>query len=165
MGESFSAPLAVLLASRCQNVEALVLAASFVTPPSPWIAKWFPWRLLMSIPTSKEFVARFLLELDRKHPLVETVYNELRSRPARAMAGRMREVASVDVREVLAGITCPVLYLRAKHDWLVPKRCLDRVRDVCSTLQVVELSTTHLILQREPEACWNAITELCDRNT
>ena len=163
MGESFSGPLSVLLASQCENVEALVMAASFVTPPSPWIAKFLPWRLLMSIPPSKEFVARFLLEIDRKQQLVETVYNEIRSRPVRAMAGRMRVVTRVDVREALARVTCPVLYLRAKNDWLVPKRCLDRVRDVCGSVEVVELSAPHLILQREPEACWNAISELCGR--
>jgi len=40
IAESFSGPLALMVADRCRNVCAVVLAASFVEPPLPrWLAR------------------------------------------------------------------------------------------------------------------------------
>ena len=48
VAESFSGPLAVRLASS-GRVKALVLCATFVQPPLPWVARALPWRALLSV--------------------------------------------------------------------------------------------------------------------
>ena len=64
---------------------------------------------------------------------------------------------AVDATEALETCTAPILYLRARRDRLVGRRCLEailRVRDV----EVREFDTPHLLLQTAPVAAWEPIT-------
>ncbi len=158
IGESFSGPLAVLLAARCENVCGVVLVASFVTPPTPWFAKFLPWSMLLRVPPSRYVVANYLLDVSVRHELVTPVRHAISTFPLPTRIGRMREVMKVDVREQLKQLRCPVCYLRPDTDWLVPKRCFDIVERTLPNVHSVEIHAPHLVLQRHPLNSWQEIS-------
>ena len=158
IGESFSGPLTVLLDSRCENVRGIVLVASFVTPPTPWFARFLPWSLLLRVPPSKHVVANYLLDVSVRHELVSPVRRAISTFPLPTRIGRMREVMKVDVREQLSQLRCPVSYLRPDTDWLVPTRCFDTVLRTRPNVHSIRMSSPHLVLQRHPLNSWQEIS-------
>lgn len=62
IGESFSGPLAVLLAHRHPlMVVHLVLVATFVVSPAPFVASVIPWSLVFQLPLPSFVARRFML--------------------------------------------------------------------------------------------------------
>ena len=76
----------------------------------------------------------------------------LRDMPSSVARHRLSEVLRVDVRTQLADIACPVLYLQASHDRLVPPGCWREIERIASHAQRVTLQGPHFILQHQPQA-------------
>src|SRR6476620_579029 len=72
LAESFSGPLAILLAER-QQIAALVLCNSFVTPPRPRAFAALPLAPFLHLPLPAAVVRRFLVGSDAPDALVERV--------------------------------------------------------------------------------------------
>jgi pimeloyl-ACP methyl ester carboxylesterase len=156
VGESFSGPLAVILASRSiPNLQAVVLVASFVTPPAFHVWRVLPWGLLFrfSVPVS---MLRALFP-GSDAALACEMRGAVRTVASGVLAARVRSTMSVDVRGHLARTTCPLLYIQATRDLVVPRRCLGKILSVRQDVIVERLDSHHPVLQLRPEHAWEAI--------
>lgn len=153
LGESFSGPLAVMAAaSHPAELVGLILCASFVTPPWPFVrpaisicARSAPFRFYFPF---KRIKARF-------GGVATSAYRSALAEMCRVVepdviAARVRMVFSVDVREALGSCDVPMLYLRGTRDVVVPKRNLRIVQTIQPTIQVQALAASHMVLQQRP---------------
>lgn len=165
LGESFSAPLAVRLAAlRPRNLAGLVICVGFVRNPLP------NWEFLIKVlarPTIFRLpLPHFVLEYYLTGPaapsdLKQKVHRAVRAVSPRVLAGRVREILGCDVREDLARVKVPIMYLQATGDRLVGSRCFDEIRKIHPCSVLVSFPGPHMILQREPHLCANAVVEFC----
>ncbi len=152
LGESFSGPLAVMLAAAAPGrVAAVVLVSSFTHLPVPrafaTLARWAP------AARSPAGVIEFVLTSSGT-PLAmrDELLRQVRSLSPRLVERRLRAVFETDTAAMLADLACPVLAIHGRGDRLVPlwwaKRDLGRHRTVA--FRVVE--GPHMLLQTSPGA-------------
>jgi len=160
LAESFSGPLAILLAER-QRIAALVLCNTFVTPPRSRAFAALPLAPLFHLPMPAVVARWFLVGRDAPDDLVERVQATVASVPPAVLAARVSSVSSVDVVDALARCSAPIVYLRGTKDRLVPEASVDAVVRAASVpVSVVRLPGPHLLLQAAPEAAWRAIEDV-----
>ncbi len=160
IAESFSGPIAVKLATRHSlSIAAIVLVASFVTPPIPAVARLLPWSLAFHLPLPT-FAARWAM-LGRSAPddLVRVFKRSVRETPPKVLAQRVRQLICLDASKELSAVKCPIMYLRPSADRLVPQRCIDAIQRLQIDLHFREIDGPHLLLQRQPVRAWSAISE------
>ena len=157
LAESFSGPLAILLAER-QQVAALVLCNTFVTPPRWRALAALPLEPFFHLPLPAAVVRWFFVGSDAPGTLVERVRATVASVPPAVLASRVASVSSVDVADALARCSAPLVYLRGMNDRLVPEASVDAVVRAASVpVSVMRIPGPHLLLQAAPEAAWRAI--------
>lgn len=151
IAESFSGPLALLIADRCPRVTAVVPCASFVKPPLPSVLAHIPRALLGRTPPSA--VLRTLLT-GGDRALAEGVRCALQQVDGDIVAKRISEALTVDVSDELRRYPRPILCLRAKQDRIVSARSAEYIRVSRPTAEFVELDGPHLLLQANPAGVW-----------
>ena len=158
VAESFSGPLAVMLASRHpHSIRALVLVASFVTSPLPLFARLIPWSLFLRVRLPSLVVRRFMLGRDCTASQINELQSAIQSVPVRTLSGRIRELMRIDVSETFASLTCPVVYLQATRDLLIPQRCVDTIVRKRPDTSVHSVDGAHLILETQSNEAWRII--------
>jgi pimeloyl-ACP methyl ester carboxylesterase len=165
VGESFSGPLALMLASRQPpGLRGIVLCASFVRSPLPVPALWRwvvrPWLFRYQC---LGLISWALLGRHRRGALGRLLGEAVRSVSGEAMAARAQAVASVDVTAELRACPVPVLYLRASEDRVVGPRCWQLVKAERPDAEVAALSGPHLVLQTAPSEAATVLVSFCDR--
>lgn len=154
IAESFSGPLALLIADRCPQVTAVVLCASFVEAPLPKLLARLP-DLVWGRPPPRALLSFFLTGGDRT--LGDAVHRVIGSVPSRVLAGRVAAALSVDATAELKRCSRPILFVAAQLDRVIPPRCARRVRAINPSARVVEVRAPHLVLQSRPVDAWNEI--------
>jgi len=147
LGESFSGPVAVRVAAQLgPQIKGVILAATFLRTPLPG---WFMRRAARTEPeaTPKRIRDAILMGSygdDELRNKVEQIVRGL-SRPVRA--ARLRAIAEVDVRDDFSRLSCPVLVLHGRKDWLVS--ITDMQKAVCDKggARIVAFSAAHMLLQ------------------
>lgn len=158
VGESFSGPLVVKLAARFPKiVKRLLLVASFVTPPTPFAARLLPWWLLFRLPVSDSTVEHWMIGKGHSDQFRQHVRKQVGTADSATMAKRMRQIIRVDVTAELQSLQCPVLYIQAAQDRMVPEQCGRWIAEHSQNASVVRLDGTHLILQTHANEAWDAI--------
>lgn len=156
LGESFSGPIAVTLASEAPpNLRGLVLCCSFVRNPVPWLAWLAPfarWLPVRAAPT--RLIAWFLLGRYSTRQWREALGLALAKVSAATMRARTRAVLTVDSTAALRRTNVPLLYLRAAEDRVVP---VSASREVMRTATVVVIAGPHFLLQVAPAEAAKAI--------
>ena len=165
VGESFSGPLALMLAARRPpGLRAVVLCASFVRFPLPvphlWLGAVQPWVFRFR---PHRLISWVLLGRHGRGELAALVREALRSVSGEAMAARVRAVVGVDVTAELRACPVPVLYLRARQDLVVRPGCWRAVHAARPDTEVAELSGPHLLLQAVPSEAAAVIASFCER--
>jgi len=166
LGWSFAGPLAVMLAgAEPDKVRGIVLAASFVRPPRPFLARasfalarplvWL-WRAARRLP---------LLCRERTDPLRRAKWETWRRVSAGAVAARLRAIAQVDVSGLLAGCRQPVVYLASSADGIVPRHNADEVLRLRPSAKMVVIEGPHLSLFTNPQAAARAIADFIGHQT
>jgi pimeloyl-ACP methyl ester carboxylesterase len=151
IAESFSGPLAILVADQCPNVSAIVLCASFVEPPLPAICACIPtfcWRF----PPPRLALRALLTGGDRT--LARAVRNATRQVSSDILAARIAAVLRVNVVAELQRYSRPLLYLRARRDRLVRPHVASRIRQLAPHAQFADIDSPHLLLQSRPAEAW-----------
>ncbi|SMC27955.1 Alpha/beta hydrolase family protein [Andreprevotia lacus DSM 23236] len=158
LGESFSAPLSLLVANRQgQRVMAVVLVATFVLPPRAGPVGWLPWRTGFAL-TRPLYALRGWLAGDLATARIIAINSaELQKVAPAVLAHRVRQTLAVDATDALRQCTCPLLYLQAAHDLVVPASALARIRRIAPDIQVAVLPTQHYLLQAAPAQAWAVI--------
>lgn len=157
LGESYSGPIAVAVAARSAPV-ALILACSFITNPRPALAPLRP--LLAWLPAPGRWLGPLSAALMGRHAtpaLRQVLAHAIRAVPADVLRHRAASVLSVDVTPALASVQCPVLYLQAGEDRVVPPRCANEVVRAKPGVTVTRLDGPHFLLQTKPAAAADAV--------
>jgi len=166
LGESFAGPLALHIAARLpQTIRAVILAVTFVEPPS--------WRGFRHVVHHALFTLRppgfgFRLALAGRHAtraLLADVQAARRVASTRAMADRLRVVLGVDARQALRDCRVSILALHGSRDRLVPPRAARAMARARGDIEHVTFDGPHLLLQTKPGECWGAIEDFVKRRT
>jgi pimeloyl-ACP methyl ester carboxylesterase len=166
VGESYGGPLALrAAATKPPGLVGLVLCASFVRSPHPFIPAWArhavrPWMLRLFPQMSR---AKMLLG-GYSTPELRALSAEAlaRVRPE-VLAARVRDVLAVDVAAELASCPVPVLYLRGTRDGVVPGRNARAIRRIRPSVEIMDLPAPHLVLQTQAAASAAAISRFAER--
>lgn len=162
LAESFSGPVAIeIAATQPGNLKALVLSATFVSNPAlvPQSLSFLLRGLFFMLEPPLFVISRYLLGEKPPIDLVEKFRRAKRSVPPDVLAFRMRSVMNADVRRDFAACRLPILYLIATQDRLVKRRSLAQMQKIKPEMNSVEIEGPHLLLQREPAKCIEAIAD------
>lgn len=164
VGESFSGPIAIrIAASRPEGLRGLVLCATFARAPRP---HWWPlpaaWlgRIGGVLPANRiptRLAAMAMLGAWSDAAWLARTREVLASLDPEVIRTRMRAGSSADETAALGQVTCPVLYLRGRHDLLVPRRSWEHVRATLPNATCVELDGPHFLLQAKADEAASAI--------
>jgi len=166
LGESYGSTVAVKFAARHPpNLTGVILCAGFISNP---VRKWGPLPKLLTRPLffrfrppdflREYFVAGFGAPDSLKLALRRTV----RSLNTEVFAKRARATLDCDAREEIRQVEVPLLYLQASEDRLVGAECLDEIKRLHPETIAISIRAPHLLLQREPRAAAQAITQFLD---
>jgi pimeloyl-[acyl-carrier protein] methyl ester esterase len=162
VAESFSGPLAIMLADRCE-VAGLVLCNTFAEAPYPSVLRFLPLSLFTRIAPPPSLIRYFAVGPDASSQLVSRVRTTIASVPHDVMAFRTRCVLTVDVTSELARCTAPILYLRGSADRIVRDWSVNEIVAAApSAVSVARVAGPHLVLSTAPREAWRAINEFLE---
>ena len=153
LGESFSGPVAVSIAAAPPpNLRGLVLCASFVTCPHALLRLLRPLTPIATPKLVPGFIAHHSLLGRFATPALRAAHaSALNQVSSATLTARLRAMADIDVREKLAKIAAPALYLRATSDRVVSVRHGDEFLKHARNGRLVEIEGPHFLLQASPE--------------
>jgi pimeloyl-[acyl-carrier protein] methyl ester esterase len=160
LGESFSGPLATMIAAqRPKNLIGLILCATFVTHPWPFIRPAIPifargpiFNLYIPYKRIRALLGGY--STPQRRALIEQMQTLVRPH---VFASRVRMVFQVDVRDELRSCAVPMLYIKAANDMVVPGRNFRVIQQINPTIQVRTIGSPHMVLQRHPIEAAQAI--------
>lgn len=164
LGESFSGPVAILLAAaRPAGLVGVVLCCTFARNPLP--ALWPLKSLLRFCPVNSQY-SRFLMPLLFGRQCTAMMRSAVRRALKRVAADvvrkRLHAVLDVNVSEQLKQINVPVLYLRAAKDRIVPRSALRHIASLVPFAQSVTLQGPHMLLQALPSETAQIVTKFAE---
>lgn len=160
VAESFSGPLAVLLANRCSRVWAVVLCASFVRSRLPQVLARAP-DIILRRPPPRLLVQMVMTGGD--HGLACAVRDAVRPLDTAVLRARIAAAVTADVTPELERLRQPLLYLRAERDRLISARCAADVRAAQPSAEIASVDGPHLILQARPRESWSLIAPFLEQ--
>jgi pimeloyl-ACP methyl ester carboxylesterase len=167
LAESYAGPLGIrIAATQPAGLRALVLAATFARSPHPYFPCWTAslvqgW--MFWLPVQRHAVRRLILRDDGPPDELDEGWTELFLCTPAVLAARVREVARVDVRPLLADVSVPTLYLQASRDVVVPARALRDIRQSLTEMEIATFDAPHPVLQRRPAKTAAAVAEFLER--
>lgn len=159
LGESFSGPIATQLAQqlgkRCQG---LILCVSFVHSSVRMPRLTRALSHLIPFGSMSRWPMRELPEAlqNQLKKIVKTVSPTV-------WRSRFRAALNVDERHTLRSLTCPILYLRARNDRIVAASVADTIASIQPRTQIVDLDTSHFLLQTEASTAAHHIVDFMQR--
>jgi pimeloyl-[acyl-carrier protein] methyl ester esterase len=168
LGESFSGPIALMLADRKpEGLKGIILCATFISNPSalfPSLLSFLVRAPLFSVwPVS---VKAKILTGGRSDDRIEQLIQDIRGKATNtAMAARAREAMKVNVSEELRRSEYPMLYLRGARDIIVGSHNLKKIQAIKGEVSDVTLDTSHLVLQEAPRDSAEAIQKFIKTTT
>jgi pimeloyl-ACP methyl ester carboxylesterase len=152
LGESFSGPIAIALAAQADSqLKGLILSCTFARNPRLHLSKLS--FLLPTLPiNSLSFgVMSKLAMANFNNPSIrQRLFDAVTAVTPKVMRARLDAVIGVDYSEMLGNLNLPILYLQAKHDYLVPSTAGQYIAEQAKNVELVELNAPHLLLQIVP---------------
>ncbi len=160
IAESFGGPLALSLAKlRATEISGIVLAASFCdTPVHPNLAL-LPLRLLFMVTPPHQALRHFLIGKGANEEEITSLRQAIQKTPAATLASRVRAILELQEHDNPPLSDTPILLLQAQDDNLIPWNTQQRLEACYPHASVHWLDSPHLILQRRPRLCFDAIQE------
>jgi len=155
LGESFGGPLAMLLSRRAgRNLKGIILCATFVKNPQVLLAKLVrpflrPKHLHKEKPSW--YIKTLLTGGLSDTALIHNIQAATRELTPEVYFSRLKEIAAVDVTDVLENCELPILYLRASNDRLVYESSMSLIRKTGKNVRVQSFDAPHMLLQTKPE--------------
>ncbi|AQR68694.1 hypothetical protein BZG29_10305 [Janthinobacterium sp. LM6] len=162
LAESFSGPLgAALRADPPPGMRALILCCSFVRNPRPMLAPLRHLLGLVPFGAMPGFALRQALLAPCATPQLQAeLAAALAQVPPSVLRQRLRAVLEIrekDASRSFARGSLPVLYLRARHDRLVPPANAVQILRLAPGAQLADIAAPHMLLQAVPEAAADAV--------
>lgn len=161
VAESFSGPAAIRLAlAHPDRVRALVLVATFAHGSRAllWLGPLIEASLSIRPPALA--IRALMVGTDAPPELVERVRGAIARVPPATLFARVRAAAAADVRPELAALRMPIVWVRARHDRLVPARATREAQRARPGLDVRVVDGPHLLAQARPRAIAEPILAL-----
>lgn len=165
LAESFSGPLgAALRADPPAGMRALILCCSFVRNPRPVLAPLrhllglVPFGAMPGIALRQTLLAPFATPT-----LQAELAGALAYVPPEVLRQRLRAVIETDATLPFMRGGLPVLYLRARHDRLVPPANALQILRLAPGAQLIDIAAPHMLLQAAPEAAAVAVAAFADK--
>jgi pimeloyl-ACP methyl ester carboxylesterase len=159
LGESFSGPVAVKLAAAIPDqVSGLILAATYLRSPWP---PFLVRRAAAVNPHQAPKAARdfFLMGKYQIADVLRAVDRIVSDLTPGLREARLISVASTDVRREFALVTCPVLALHGRSDWVVPPAPMRRAIASKPQAEMQMFRAAHMLLQTRPGETAAAIAD------
>jgi pimeloyl-ACP methyl ester carboxylesterase len=149
LGESFSGPIAVSLASSHPiGLVGLVLCSTFIRSPRPALKPLSVVLKFLPVKSAPSLIySYFLLGPAATAALESSIKVAVGQISAAALRARLRAVLSVDVSSKMKKLLIPVLYLKASQDRLVPPSAGVYIADTYPKTQVISVDAPHFLLQ------------------
>jgi pimeloyl-[acyl-carrier protein] methyl ester esterase len=164
LGESFSGPVSILAAAESPvGLKGLVLCNTFAVRPAWAGFKLLPWKLAFSFPFPSYKIGLFLVGSANTKTWAKPIRDANRKATPLVHAHRMRSALSVDVRDSLASVDVPILYLQGTKDRLVWSNSLRRILKTKPDVFVSKIDAPHLVLQIARHESWQAIKRFCSQ--
>lgn len=161
LGESFSGPIAISLASqKPPHLAGLILCATFCRNPQPLLKHFYACVDRIS----PRLIPRFVLErvmfgshgnAQQKQSFFDSLYSV---NPA-VIQHRCKEVLKLNYIDQLKSIETPVLYLQGEHDYLVTRRYGSELQQHLQDFRIQAFPTAHMLLQTQPQSAARAISQ------
>ena len=163
LAESFSGPLgAALRADPPPGMRALILCCSFVRNPRPLLAPLRHLLGLVPFGAMPGIALRQALLAPYATPALQAeLASALAQVPPEVLRLRLRAILETDASRSFARGSLPVLYLRARHDRLVPPANAVQILQRAPGAQLVDIAAPHMLLQAAPEAAAIAVARFC----
>ena len=167
LAESFSGPLgAALRANPPPGMRALILCCSFVRNPRPMLAPLRHLLDLVPFGALPGFALRQALLAPYATPALQAeLAAALAQVPPGVLRQRLRAVLEIrekDASRSFARGSLPVLYLRARHDRLVPPANAAQILRLAAGAQLADIAAPHMLLQAAPAAAATAVAAFLD---
>jgi pimeloyl-ACP methyl ester carboxylesterase len=164
LGESFSGPLALRIASHNPpNLLGVILVASFIkSPVTSWI-KILPLDIILKIRVPLFMFQNLLIGDIKKIELLKALKEAISKVASNVIAARIYSILNVNEADSLQHIKVPILYLRALKDKLVGKKSLDEIISIKPDIVVAEIKAPHLLLQTQPRQAWQTILDFSEK--
>lgn len=168
IAESFAGPLALMLAERADNnLKAVVLCATFLTNPRPWLSKLAPLLLhewLVGMPPKKWMARLMVTGRDAPDKMLERMFEVHKTVSPTVIIDRLYSVFNVDVTDTLRHCALPVLHLYGERDHLVLKYSHKEIQQTRPDIKSIAIDGPHFLLQTHPQTCVQAITKFLADN-
>lgn len=163
LGESYGSELAVkFAATHPPNLAGIILCAGFISNP---VRSWGILPRLLANPFLFQFqppdfaLKYFVAGAHAPKSLIQAVRKARRSVSPAVFAKRAQATIHCNAREEIRKVNVPLLYLQATEDHLVEKSSLAEIQRLHPQTISVSIRAPHLLLQTEPRAAAEAITE------
>jgi pimeloyl-ACP methyl ester carboxylesterase len=152
LGESFSGPVAVMLAAGAPpGLRGLILCASFLTCPSRPLRALRPLARFATPKLVPPFLAHYSLLGPFGTPALQAAHRRALDHVASpTLTARLRAMADVDVRDAMRALDLPSLYLRGTQDRVVSGRCGAEFLATARHGRLVDVDAPHFLLQVRP---------------
>ena len=163
LGESFGGPLAMLLSQRAgKNLKGIILCATFVKNPQVLLTKLIrpflrPKHLRKETPYW--YIKTLLTSGLSDATLIRNIQAATRELTPEVYFGRLKEIADVDVTDVLENCELPIIYLRASKDRLVYESSMRLIKKTGKNVTVQSFDAPHMLLQTKSEQAAQSIKE------
>lgn len=154
LGESFGGPLAMMLSTYAdENLKGIILCVSFVRNPQVLLSRLIrpflkPKHLQKETPAWH--IRTMLVNGVSDAKLIRNIQAATTELTREVYFYRLREIADVDVTNILQKCELPILYLRAKNDRLVYESSMKLVEKLGKYVTVEKFDTPHMLLQTQP---------------
>lgn len=155
LGESFGGPLAMLLSQRAgKNLKGIILCATFVKNPQVLLTKLVrpflkPKHLRKETPSW--YIKTILTSGLSDTTLIHNIQTATRALTPEVYFARLKEIAGVDVTDVLENCELPILYLRPSKDRLVYESSMRLIKKIGKNVTIQSFDAPHMLLQTKPE--------------
>ncbi|HET9472467.1 MAG TPA: hypothetical protein VFO82_01155, partial [Steroidobacteraceae bacterium] len=149
LAESFSGPVGIALAAaRPARLKGLILCATFAANPLPIFG---PLRRWMAILPAAQIPPGFMapwLYAGRSTPELRRAHAAAMARvSAQVIRARVAAILGVDQRALLPKITVPMMYMRARHDRMIPASAGRAILALRPDVELSEFDAPHFLLQ------------------
>lgn len=169
LGESFGGPLAMMLSTNAdENLKGIILCVSFVRNPQVLASKLIrpflkPKHLQKETPAWH--IKTMLMNGVSDAALTRNIQAATAELSREVYYYRLREIADVDVTNLLQKCELPILYLRAKKDRLVYESSMKLVEKLGNKVTVESFDAPHMLLQTQPKQAAESILTFIRQST
>lgn len=161
LAESFSGPIALLLACRARPpMSAMCLAATFAKCPRKAYAPLS--KMQAALPWLHALAGAFgpLFLMNRQTPACykNKLKYSLSLADEATLKSRMRQATSIDMTPLLASVRTPTLILNAQKDRIIPKAASAELLAIPGSA-AYSVDAPHFLLQTRPHECAKLLAE------